>query len=423
MNIEVYPHTLEGKLRAVASKSQGHRLIIAAALSDKPTKIKISSTSKDIEATLNVIDALGATTQELDEDEILITPLKDPVNTAILDCGESGSTLRFLFPVAAALGGWEYTFTGQGKLPQRPMEPLLSQLKNHGVTIKGSGLPLKIQGKLKGGNFSLPGNISSQFISGLLFALPLLPEDSTIEITSQRESQGYIEMTLFALKTFGIKIEETDQGYFIKGGQTYTSPGELEVEGDWSNAAFWFTAGALGGDITLTGLNPHSQQGDKEILPILAKMGANIEETPQGIRVRKSPLQGLEIDAREIPDLVPILSVAAAAAQGTTVIKNAQRLRLKECDRLLAVSETLSILGVDIKETEDGLIINGGGSIHGSKVQSFNDHRIVMSAAVASVVAKSPIIIQGAEAVTKSYPNFFKDLKELGGMTNVLYLR
>ncbi|MDO4541233.1 MAG: 3-phosphoshikimate 1-carboxyvinyltransferase [Bacillota bacterium] len=422
MNIEIHPHILQGQLRAIASKSQGHRCMIAAALSNEPTTIRISSFSKDIEATLNVIDALGAVSTQISEDVLKIDPIGKPQATAFLNCGESGSTLRFLFPVAAALGGREYTFTGGGKLPERPMDPLLREVRQKGITVKGEKLPLKIGGKLKPGKFTLPGDISSQFISGLLFALPLLEGDSEIEITTPTQSKAYIDMTLDTLKLFGVKIEEEKNGYFIKGAQTYKSPGFIEVEGDWSNAAFWFTAGALGGPVTLTGLDLDSSQGDKKILDILKTMGAEVEAAPEAITVRKGKLQGCEIDAGEIPDLVPILSVAAAAAEGATVIKNARRLRIKECDRLFAMEQLLSLLGVEVQGTEDGLIIKGG-VIDGGKTDSFNDHRIAMSGAIASVVAKGPIIITGAEAVDKSYPGFFKDLQRLGGLANVLYLR
>ncbi len=423
MNIEVYPHTLTGNVEAIASKSQAHRLIIAAALSDKDTTVNINSLSEDIQATLNVLDALGATAQQVDDTKLIISPLTKAKANARLNCGESGSTLRFMLPVAAALGARDAVFTGEGKLPKRPMEPLLTALAQKGVVIKGTELPLRIKGQLEAGTFSLPGNISSQFISGLLFALPLLPEDSSIEITSPRESQGYIDMTIAALKIFGIQIQETDKGYYIKGGQKYISPGAVKVEGDWSNAAFWFTAGALGKTITVTGLDESSYQGDKAILPILEKMGAKVIRKDNAVTVSPSPLQGIQIDAGEIPDLVPILSVAAAGAQGKTVIKNAQRLRLKESDRLLAMNQCLSLLGGDIKETEDGLIINGGQKLDGTKVPSFQDHRIVMSMAIASVIAKSPIIIQGAESVKKSYPHFFRDFQRLGGLVNVIYLR
>lgn len=423
MNIEVHHSHLAGKVAAIASKSQGHRIIIAAALSDKPTTININASSKDIEATLNVIDALGAEIQWLDTDKLLITPLTKAAPKAILNCSESGSTLRFLLPVAAALNGREYVFTGKGKLPKRPMEPLLSELKNHGATIKGTELPLKISGKPQGGTYSLPGNISSQFISGLLFALPLLEEDSQIIITSPRESQGYINMTLDTLKLFGVKIEEQANGYFIKGRQQYISPGTITVEGDWSNAAFWFVAAALRGEISVTGLNPHSLQGDKKILPILEAMGAEVTVADGAVTVTQSPLKALEIDAGEIPDLVPPLAVAATAAQGTTVIKNAARLRIKECDRLFAMAQTLALLGGDIQETDDGLIIKGTPKLNGGKVTGFNDHRIVMSAAVASLLSPNPVIIAGAEAVEKSYPHFFRDFQQLGGLVNVLYLR
>ncbi|MEG1496531.1 MAG: 3-phosphoshikimate 1-carboxyvinyltransferase [Clostridiales bacterium] len=423
MNIEVHHSILNGEIEAIASKSQSHRILIAAALSDKPTTIKINSWSKDIEATLNAITELGAKSEWEDDDELIITPIADLPPKATLDCNESGSTLRFLFPVVGALDIFECTFIGRGKLPKRPMEPIITEMRNKGISIKNKTLPITIFGTLQGGEYKLPGNISSQFVSGLLFALPLLPTDSTIEITTPEESQSYIEMTIDVLKTFGITIKKENNIYIIKGNQKYISPNKITVEGDWSNAAFWFSGAALNGSITVMGLNPKSTQGDKKILDILKEMGAEVSINQNSITVTHKNLNAIEIDAGDIPDLVPVLAMVATLAQGTTNIINAKRLRLKECDRLFAMNQCITMLGGDIKETEDGLIIKGGTHLIGGKVKSFKDHRIAMSAAIGSVVAKNPIIIEDAEAVEKSYPHFFHDFQELGGKYNVLYLR
>jgi len=304
----------------------------------------------------------------------------------------------------------------KGRLPERPMSPLLSELTAHGCTLDGvGGSPLICKGQLTSGEFNLPGNVSSQFISGLLFALPLLQGDSRINIHGKTESKPYIDMTLDALKIFGIEVESGDGYYAIKGGQKYCAPGIVSVEGDWSNAAFWLCAGAIGRGMTVTGLNLSSNQGDMAVVRLLERFGAVVTYGNDCVTIEPAHLRGIRIDAEDTPDLVPILAAVASVAEGETVIYNAERLRIKESDRLRAVTETLCALGADITETQDGLIINGKKSLRGGTVSSFGDHRIAMTAAIASIRCNDLVAINGAEAVDKSYPGFWRDFTTLGG--------
>jgi 3-phosphoshikimate 1-carboxyvinyltransferase len=287
------------------------------------------------------------------------------------------------------------------------MAPLYEALTTHGCTLSAGGvIPFRCGGRLKGGRFTLPGNVSSQFISGLLLALPLLYEDSVIEITGDIESKDYIAMTLSALRLFGINIEFRGNNLYVNGGIKYISPGIVTVEGDWSNAAFWLCAGAIGKHgVKCTGLDISSSQGDKAIYEILTQFGAQVTVSDNSVTVSGSELYGTELDVKDIPDLVPALAVVASAAKGKTIIKNASRLRIKESDRLYAVTNALSALGADIAETGDGLIVTGQKRLKGGRTDSFGDHRIAMMASIASVVCDNPVIIENAGSVKKSYPN------------------
>ena len=383
---------ISGTIPAIPSKSAAHRLYICAALAEQPTEISCQGTSKDIEATKACLAAIRQ-------------------GETLLPCGESGSTLRFLLPVAAALG-LEVDFRMEGRLPDRPLAPLDQQLAAHGVTLSRPVRHdlLHLSGQLRPGDYVLPGNVSSQYISGLLFALPLLPGTSTLTVTGKVESAPYIAMTLDALRQFGVEISRTGNVYTISG-QSYHSPGRAVVEGDWSNAAFWLCAGAMSGPVTVTGLDPDSLQGDREVLDILKRFGADTRQQGTACTVSPGPLTAIDIDAAAIPDLVPVLSVVAAAAEGTTRIYHAERLRIKESDRLRTVSAMLKQLGASVEETADGLLIHGGRPLTGGTVDSANDHRIAMSAAVASVLCD--VTVEGAEAVSKSYPRFWTDLNIL----------
>ena len=304
-------------------------------------------------------------------------------------------------------------------MPERPIGIYLDCLPKAGVkcTTK-SGLPLTVEGQLQAGTFEIPGNVSSQFITGLLFALPLLKEDSKIILTSPLESVAYVDITINVMKKFGVIIETTDYGYFVKGNQKYI-PQNYTTEGDWSNAAFFMTAAAIKGDITVTGVDKNSAQGDKEIAEILKRFGAKVEFTDNSVRVQKGDLKATDIDARQIPDLVPILAVCATFAEGTTHITGAERLRIKESDRLSAIANAINKLGGNVIEKPDGLVITGVNSLKGGTVQGVNDHRIVMAMSVATLMATDTVTITDMESIKKSFPNYFEEYNRLGGISYV----
>ena len=415
MEIKVHG-TLRGEVTPPPSKSQAHRLLICAALAVEPCSIVCNSVNDDIMATMRCLNALGAdityTSGVFDVKPISI------VKGGTLDCGESGSTLRFLMSVAAVLGA-DATFTGAGKLPQRPMGALTDVLAAHGmgfVRHSADELPVTCNGTLRGGEFSLPGNISSQYLTGLLFALPLASEDSVIEVTGGLTSASYIDMTIDALHIAGISVERRGNMFRIKGGQQYRMPVRVVVEGDWSSAAFWVVAGVIGKHpLTICGMNNDSLQGDSAIIDHLRGMGAFISIEYDKVIAMPSHLFGTELDCMDTPDLVPILSVAAAVAQGTTVFTNVGRLRFKESDRLAAMKSVLSAFGIDSTVGEDTFTVYGGEPVAKATVDSFGDHRIAMSAAVLSSVASGVTAIEGSGCVAKSYPSFFEDFAMLGG--------
>ena len=416
MTVRVFPGALSGTVGAIPSKSEAHRLLICAALADRPTKIKMPRTSSDIDATAACLEALGALV-ERKGDFILVTPIARRPENPLLDCAESGSTLRFLLPVAAALG--DASFTGCGRLPQRPIGELLDTLSRAGAVFSSGTLPLNVSGGLKPGVFELPGNISSQYITGLLLALPLLDGDSEIKLTTKPESAGYIDITLHALSLFGVKAVRTQRGYSVEGRQKYISPGTVRVEGDWSNAAFFLSAAALGSKVSVNGLDMMSVQGDREIMNILPEFAAIPEAENGCVSVSSQGLKSAHINLEGIPDMLPALCVLSAFASGETVFTGGARLRLKESDRLSSCREMICSLGGIAHETDDGLIVRGTG-LRGGTVESFNDHRIVMAAAVAATACREPVIIKSAEAVNKSYPGFFEDFAALGGKINVI---
>lgn len=425
MIVRITPTSLSGTIKAPSSKSKAHRLLLCAALSDGPRYIGCETLSDDIDATTRCLNAMGARII-YKNGTFEVNPTDHVPRDACLYAGESGTTLRLLLPVVCALG-LDASFYMGGRLPERPMEPLVAQLRKHGCTIeKASYRILRTSGRLKGGDFTIPGNISSQFISGLLFALPLIDEGGTISVKGLLESKGYVDMTLEALKSCGINIEiidlssqsksSKDVKYIISGGQKYDLPKYTKVEGDWSNAAFWLSIGAMSQKgISCLGLKLNSSQKDKEILDLIRRFGAKVVTESDKQEAKKMPMRGILIDAGQIPDLVPILSVLAAASMGETRITHAERLRIKESDRLRSVSELISRLGGKIHEKDDGLIINGTGGLYGGTIDSFNDHRIAMSAAAASLISEHEVIIKNAQAVNKSYPEFWRDFEALGG--------
>ena len=418
-NVKYLPYTPCGAVAAPPSKSDVHRAVICAALSGGVCKISPVALSNDIRATIGCVEALGA---EASVENDVLTVDGSAVfakKTATLDCIESGSTLRFMIPVAAA-GGVEARFTGSGSLVSRPIGLYSQILPEKGVSLEGGdGLPLKISGKLKSGVFKVPGNISSQFISGLLFALPLLRGDSDIILTSPIQSAGYINMTIRTMEKFGIEVDVTDTGWHVRGGQRYI-PSDYRTDGDWSQAAFYLVSGAVNGEITVNNLNTDSKQGDRKIAELLREFGAEVIQEADSVTVKKSDMKGIEIDASQIPDLVPALAVCASFADGVTRITNAERLRIKESDRLISTAALINSLGGEAKELPDGLVIRGSRTLIGGTVKGFNDHRIVMSAAICAPGSENPIICTDALSVNKSYPGFFDDYNSVGGKSEII---
>ena len=412
MQITLHTPAPRGTLPSFPSKSEAHRYLICAALADAPTHIVCAASNDDIDATISCLCALGASISRT-ADGFDVTPIQKIPDVAALDCGESGSTLRFLLPGICALGTKAQLYL-HGRLPARPLSPLDTLLSEHGATISPQGSnPLEVSGKLWGNDFSIAANVSSQFISGLLLALPLLDFDTpaTIRLIGQIESRPYLDMTLSALATFGIRVAEQDGVLTIPAHAHFTSPGTLVVGGDWSGAAPWLCMGAIGKHpLTVTGLDTASGQGDKAILSVLSEMGAQIEVRENAITVTPATLHGIDLHAANIPDLVPVIAATAALANGTTRISGAGRLRIKESDRLATTTAVLTALGADVRETDDGLVIVGKPALLGGFVDAYGDHRIAMTAAVASLGCQAPVTIEGAQAVAKSYPTFWEQL-------------
>ena len=404
MDIKITPKKLEGRVCVPPSKSVAHRLIICAAFAKGRSVIENISPSKDIIATASAMKAFGAKIT-LADGKAYVDGIVEAPKSAVVDCNESGSTLRFLIPVASALG-INTTFMGKGKLPERPITPFLESLPCHNVTFDYRGtMPFSLSGQLTAGLFKIGGDISSQFITGLLLALSLLDEDSEIELTSHLESKPYVDITIDAMKKFGVVILPTEKGYYIKGGQKY-HPCNLTCEGDYSQSAFFYVANSLGGNIDICGLCEESSQGDKKIVEICEKMVYN----------EKGGLKPFRLDCSDIPDLVPVLTVLGCFCDGVSEIYNVARLRIKECDRLEAISDCLNRIGGKVEAFEDRLVITGVKELSGGDVSSYNDHRIAMSMAVASQKCTEPIVVKGAECVSKSYPDFWQVFEKLGGV-------
>lgn len=453
MRVTLEAPSLLGAFSAIPSKSEVHRALILMALSDRESRLICHGSSEDIEATAASLRALGARVLR-EGDLFTVTPIAEnmadvPAEAPVLPVGESGSTLRFLIPVALALYPTGAVFEMRGRLPQRPLSPLRELLESKGVSFTQlSENRLLVKGSLPSGEYSLPGDVSSQFVSGLLFALPLLSGDSHLVLTGKIESAPYISMTLDAIHAFRGAVRDVS-GYFTsekssvkavfaentaisfsvkgreKGRPAYSvreDAAPRRVGGDYSNAAFLLVAGAVGKHpITVTGLLPDTRQGDRRILDELRIFGACVREEDDCVTVYPSPLTGGVIDASQIPDLVPILAVAAAAAEGETRFANAGRLRLKESDRIQSTCDMLRAVGGAASETEDGLIVIGGRKLSGGVINAAGDHRIAMAGAVLSTLCEGTVTIVGAEAVKKSYPAFFQDFEShiLGGRLTV----
>ena len=391
MDITITPKKLNGKVCAIPSKSQAHRLLICAAFSDTPTELVCTSTNQDIEATADCLRSLGANIARMDTG-YLVSPVGQIPKTAVLNCNESGSTLRFMMPIAGALGV-DTIFKLSGRLPYRPLSPLWEEMERMGCHLtRPTENTIRLTGQLQPGNYTIDGNVSSQFITGLLFAAALMDGTSQITISGKLESKPYVDMTTQALNAFAVSTEN----YKIAGCRPFCSPGKLTVEGDWSNAAFFLAAKKLGSNVTVTGLSECSAQGDRACANILAELDSDIT-----------------IDAADIPDLVPILAVTAGALSGAT-FKNIARLRLKESDRVSTVAEMLQQLGIKTHVSENEMRVFPG-KYHGCTIDAVGDHRIAMAAAIAATVAEAPITIKGAQCVAKSYPAFWDEYKKLGG--------
>ena len=380
MDITIHPRPLRGEIQVIPSKSQAHRYLICAAFADNPTQLVCPETNRDIEATVDCLNALGADICKTDNGYV-IQPVSGIPEKAILNCCESGSTLRFMLPIAGALGV-DATFQMAGRLPQRPLSPLWEEMERMGCTLtRPTADTIRCSGKLRAGEYVIDGGVSSQFITGLMFAQCLIPGECGLELTGKVESVPYINLTKDAQRLFG--------------GPQFHSPGTVTVEGDWSNGAFWLAAKALGSELEILGLNPESVQGDRVVVDILKALEDGIPT----------------VSAKDIPDLVPILSVVAAAKHGA-VFTDIRRLRLKESDRVASTIAMIENLGGKAEADENTLRIYGTG-LAGGTVDAVNDHRIAMASAIAATVCSQDVTILGEECVKKSYPKFWEEYERL----------
>lgn len=415
MIAKVFPGKCSGKITIPPSKSMAHRAIICASLANGVSRIDNIAYSQDILTTIEGMRALGAEIITHD-DFIEVTGVKKPLISSKQEifCNESGSTLRFFIPIFS-LTNQKIVFSGKGRLMDRPQSVYETIFKEQGLSFIQENGTISIEGALKPQKYCLQGNVSSQFISGLLFALPLCDQASTIEIKDPFESRSYVSLTMQMLEHFGIEVEFSDSHtIYIKGRQEYHS-GCYSVEGDYSQLAFFACLAALNHDLEVSGVHHNSKQGDKAILKLLKQANVSFKESVNGYSICKSEVTGSEIDLADCPDLGPILCVLAAFAKGTTHIKNAGRLRIKESDRIAAMECELKKLGVNIRSEESDIYIEGCSSYEGGVIfDGHNDHRIVMSLAIAATMCQQPCTIQGAQAVQKSYPQFFEDLTSLG---------
>lgn len=402
---------LSGTVTVPSSKSEVHRMLICASLADEPTEILFSGMSADISATADCVISLGGNVAEI-PDGFRVTPISSVTSGGELRCRESGSTLRFLLPVAAALGA-DASFVTEGRLFSRPLAPLDELMSSHGCEIvKDSGI-VSCRGRMVENDFAIDGGVSSQFVSGLLMALPILGGGS-VTVTGRCESRGYIDMTVDVMRRFGVEVKADGNVYSVNG--KYKSPRSIMAGGDWSSASFWAVSSALGSNIDMCGLREDSLQGDKAVLTLLEEMGASVSSCNGDVAVSScGALRPVSFDASNVPDLVPVMTVAALGADGLTEIHGVSRLRLKESDRIASTVGMIRSCGGDARETEDGIEIRGGKRLSGGTVDACGDHRIAMSAAVLSALCDGSVTVLGAESVSKSYPDFWRDFEALGG--------
>lgn len=423
MDVKIKPNEVKGKMKSIPSKSLLHRAIILSGIAkDRETILEqVNTISEDIEATLTCIEKLGAKTK-VGGESIRITSIGNIEKSKVeLHCKESGTTLRLLLPLVSTFSK-EATVDCSEGLRKRPIKELIETLEESGLYLEGKEFPINISGNVNSDFFRISGDISSQYVSGLLLLSSLLDQKSLIYLTTKLESRAYVNITIKVLRDFGIIVNELEEGVFeIYGGRDkIVPPKEYQIEGDWSNAAFFLVGGCLGDSIKMSGLNLESSQGDKKIVEILKKAGAILTCSDDCISSNRSHLNSFEVDFSETPDLFPILSVVAALSEGQSILKGGERLKLKESNRIESTFQMLKSLGADVKKREDGLIIQGKEILDGGIVNSFNDHRIVMSATMASIKCREPVSIVNAGAVKKSYPNFFEDFKKVGGIFDVI---
>lgn len=412
MKKKLTPFTPEGTIRLQPSKSILHRALICAALAPGTSELLNFAWSDDIQATARCLEGLGLCRINVRGAVCTVEGGLKLAGHTQLDCGESGSTIRFLMPLA--MNGAEHIFEGRGRLMQRPFEPYARICEEQGIRFEHTPQGIIVKGVLRSGSFVLPGDISSQFITGMLLALPRLDGASTITLTTPLESAGYVAITRDVQQLFGVASEQTENGYTVAGNQRYKAA-TLAVEGDYSHATFFAVAAALRGELDLAGLRRDSVQGDRVVFDLLADIGANVKWGSENVWVGHGVLRPFDVDVSQIPDAVPALAVLAAGIDGTSRIRNAGRVRLKESDRLTAMAEELAKLGAQTEQTEDALIIHGTGRLHGGDVSAHGDHRVAMALTVASLLADAPVIIEDAEVVAKSGPQFFHEWEIIGG--------
>ncbi len=428
MNVEIKPEETGGEIHIPPSKSISHRAVIAASLANGTSRIDHVMLSRDIKATVEAVKMYGAeVTAEQEEDglfTLLVTGTPEPqAHDCLIDCEESGSTVRFLLPILA-LDADNAVVTGQGRLPERPLKPIIDILEQQNFSCERGEkeLPLILSGKLSSGRFEMQGNVSSQFITGLFFALPLLEGDSTITITSPLESKPYVQITLSILQEFGIDIQvQDDEHYFIPGGQAYR-PTSLEVEGDFSQAAFWLVNGLINKKTVCLDLPSHSVQGDFAVIELLRKAGGKIEWEDGAWTAYPSNTHGFSCSVTDTPDLFPVLAVLAALSNGSSELTGGARLRFKESDRIAATGNMIRALGGHAQDEPEGMRLSGVSAFQSAVVDSQGDHRIAMAAAVASGRSNGSVQILDAGAVAKSYPGFWDDFEEAGGIFHELKL-
>jgi len=451
MQARITPGKLNGKIDAVSSKSYLHRMILCAALSERDTVIYLNCRSKDVDATIRCAEAMGAEV-EVGEGRLVVHPVKHELGAAIvgaeadlarmltaqgtettkvsavcgqlplLDCGESGSTARFVLPMTAVVCGGG-TLIGAGRLPERPFGAICTVMDENGCSFSSYSLPMTVTGPLKAGVYRIPANISSQYISALMMSLPLVDGDSEIVFTTEVESEGYLDITESVMSDFGMALEKKENGYRIKGNRRYRSPGEITAEGDWSNGAFWVAANALGCGLEIGNLKEGSLQRDGRIVDVALKLfpgEARLESDTAAEKSVEDDNREIIVDGADIPDIIPISAIMACGRVGRTRFINCRRLRLKESDRLMSVASIICALGGKAIVEKDDLIVDGCGKLVGGEVDSFTDHRIVMSAAIAATICTDEVIINNAQDVAKSYPGFFEDYEKLGGLIQVI---